>query len=621
VGRSLLVAADAVLIAAAFYLAFWVRFEGHVPADRLRQWWHSLPILLVLRIGLHAGLGLHRWSFRLPGLHEARRLVEVSALGSAAFVTVFYFLQRATEDIRLGPPRSVIVLEFLLSTSLLGLLRFWPRLARSWSADRRARADGRRRTLIVGAGNAGDLLMRDLQHSPDHPYRVLGFVDDDPARRGSSLGGRPVLGTLEDLPALCRAHDVSQLLFAIPSLPAPRLREVLTACRGLRLHYKLLPLSVAYLQDRRSTSVLQDLRPEDLLARSAVRFAPEAAAALVTGRRVLVTGAGGSIGSEIARQVATHGAGAVVLLDVAESPLYLLARELEAHHPSLAVAAELVDVRDAPRLRAAFLRHRPQDVFHAAARKHVPLMEAQPEEAVRTNVTGCRLAVEAASEAGAERFVLISTAKAVRPAGAMGASKRLAELVVREQAARARTRFTAVRFGNVLGSSGSVVPLFKAQVEAGGPVTVSDAGCRRYLMTVAEAVGMVVEAGLSGYGDLCVLDMGEPIRILDLARMMIALSGHAEDEIGIVFTGLRPGEKLEEELLAPEEATRARWARDAVRALDAPPPPAAFRERLRRLEEAAEGGDRETVVALMGELVPDYAAARGAVSAPALAAR
>ena len=619
--QALLLVFDAVLIALAFYLAFALRFDGAIPPARVSQFLRHLPVLIALRLSLHVFFGIHRWSFRLSGFHEAVRVVQTSLCGSAAFVAVFYFMQRAEEDLSIGPPRSVIVIEFLLTTTLIGALRFSRRLAHMWLSEaQRGGPATRIRTLIVGAGNAGELLLRDLQRSNEHPYRVLGFVDDQQMKWGTTIGGRPVLGGLEDLPALVRRWHVRQLLFAIARLPAGRLRQILSACAGAKLNYKILPVSFEYLNDRLSTSMLQDLAPEDLLPRHQVAFDAADVKARVAGRRMLVTGAGGSIGREICRQLASGAPEQLVLVDTNENTLYLLYRELERSFPRVALSVEVADVRDHARMRAVGRRYRPQDVFHAAAHKHVPLMEASPEEAVKTNVGGCRNVVAMAHESGAERFVLISTDKAVNPAGAMGATKSLAELIVRDQAVRSATACTIVRFGNVLGSAGSVVPLFKEQIAAGGPVTVTHPDCRRFLMTIGEAVGLVLRAGLGSHGDLCILEMGEPMRMLDLARLMIAMSGQVPDEeIPIVFTGLRPGEKLEEELMTAEEAARSQVVDAAIRAISVAPPSPATMQRIAELETLAWQGDRAGVARLLAALVPTYQGAPEEAAHPALA--
>ena len=602
---------DALLITASIYTAYLLRFEGRIWPEYREIFWRFLPLFLMIRLTLHLAFGLHRWSFRFSGLHEALRVVGATLAGTAVFVTVFYFLQTV------GPPRSVLVMEFFLTASLVGAFRFSPRFAQTWLlAQSRSRSGLRARTLIVGAGSAGDLLQRDLLRSDEHAYDVVGFVDDDPRKWGQWIGGRPVLGPISRLPEIARSRDVEQLLFAIPRMPAARVREILAACADLKLSYKIVPVSFAYLNDRADQSVLADLQPDHLLPRHEVRFDEQELDSLVRGRRVLVTGAAGSIGSEACRQIAAHAPSRLVLADIDENNLYFLYRHLRHLYPTLAVSAQVVDIRDAARVEQLVAEFRPQDLVHAAAHKHVPLMEYAPEEAVKNNVVGCQNVIAAADRLEVERFVLVSTDKAVNPASVMGASKRLAELLVQRQAARSRTRFATVRFGNVLGSAGSVVPLFKEQIARGGPVTVTHAECRRYLMTIPEAVGLVLLAGLGGYGEMLILEMGEPIRILDLARMMISLSGHVpEKDVRIEITGLRPGEKLDEELMTAEEAARSREVRPKVKAVAIEAPPADLLERVERLAAAAQRGDRDAVLAAMREAVPGFTPSSVAASA------
>ena len=606
----LILAVDGLVISAALYLGYFLRFEGFPPPDRVAQYWHCLPLLLAIRLPLHLIFGIHRWSFRLSGFYEAVRVILTSLTGSSCFVMVFFFAQRAAENIHIGPPRSVIVIEFFVTTSLLGAMRFSPRLAYSWSLDKiRARSGPAVRAVIVGAGSAGELLLRDLHRSDEHRYEIAGFVDDDPSKWWTSIGGRPVLGPLESLPEVVRRRNVTELLFAIPRLPAGRLREILTLCADLKLAYKILPVSFAYLNDRAGASQLQELEPDDLLPRQQVIFDRGEIRALVEGRRVMVTGAGGSIGSEICRQVAAFRPSSLVLVDLNENQLYLLFRDLQQRFPSVSFSADVADVRDRGRMLRLGERHRPQDIFHAAAHKHVPLTELAPEEAVRTNVLGCLNVAQMADAVGAQRFVLVSTDKAVRPSSVMGATKAVAELIARHIGQRSPTIFTAVRFGNVLGSAGSVVPLFKAQIAGGGPVTVTHPDCRRYLMTLGEAVGLVLLAGLGCHGDLCILEMGEPIRILDLARLMITLSGLVPDQdIKIVFTGLRPGEKLNEQLMTDEEAAHSRELRDRVRVIDDMPVPLDLMEQISGLERLAAEGDGRALVAALEAIVPSYTA-------------
>jgi FlaA1/EpsC-like NDP-sugar epimerase len=606
----LILALDAAIVVSSFYAAYLLRFDGQIPPEYQAIFRRFLPLFLAIRLSLHLGFGLHRWSFRFSGFYEALRVVAATLVGTAAFVAVFYFLQTP------GPPRSVLAMEFFLTASLVGAFRFSPRLAEPWLlAQSRSRAGVRKRTLIVGAGSAGELLQRDLRRSDEHLYDVIGFVDDDRRKWGQWIGGRPVLGSIDRLPEIASTRGVEQLLFAIPRMPAARLREILAACSELKLSYKVVPVSFAYLNDRADLSALADLAPDHLLPRHEVRFDERELDRLVRGRRILVTGAAGSIGSEACRQIAAHAPALLVLADIDENNLYFLYRHLQHSHPDLAVEVQVVDIRDAARVEQLMRAYRPQDVIHAAAHKHVPLMEYAPEEAVKNNGIGCLNVVDAADLLGVERFVLISTDKAVNPASVMGATKRISELLVQERAGRSRTRFSTVRFGNVLGSAGSVVPLFKEQIALGGPVTVTHAECRRYLMTIPEAVGLVLLAGLGGYGELLILEMGEPIKILDLARMMISLSGHVPDkDIPIVITGLRPGEKLDEELMTPEEAARSREVRPKVRAVLVERPPVDLREQVERLHAAAQRGDRDAVVAGLRVVVPGYTPVAGEVT-------
>src|SRR5712692_7840172 len=497
----LILALDGLLNSASRYTAYLLRAEGQIWPEDQQIFRRFLPLFLAIRLALPLAFGLHRWSFRLSGFYEALRVVTATLVGTACFVAAFYFLQTT------GPPRSVLAMEFFLTASLVGAFRFSPRLAQNWLlAQGRSRSGRRIRTIIVGAGSAADLLLRDLLRFDERSYEVVGFVDDDRRKGGQWIGGRPVLGPIDRLPDLLVSRDVQQLLFAIPRMPAARLREILGACADQKLSYKILPVSFAYLNDRVGLSMLHDLSPDHLLPRNEVRFDEGELDALVRDRRILVTGAAGSIGGEACRQIAAHGPARLILADIDEDNLYFLFRHLQARHPDLALEAQVVDIRDAARLRQLGREYRPQDIVHAAAHKHVPLMEYAPEEAVKNNVTGCLNVVALAEAVEAEKFVLVSTDKAVNPASVMGATKKISELIVQERARGSATRFTTVRFGNVLGSAGSVVPLFKEQIAGGGPVTVTHPDCRRYLMTIPEAVGLLLLAGLSHYGELLILE-------------------------------------------------------------------------------------------------------------------
>ena len=589
---------DAALVVASLFLALLLRFDGAPPREWLDAAWALWPAWVAARLSLGGVFRLYRWSFWTPGLAEAAQVCLANLLGTAALVPISLWMQPH------GLPRSVYALELFFTTALTGGLRFGPRLLRRWSVERR-RA-GAARTLIAGAGTAGDLLLRDILSSPSHPYHVIGYVDDDARKVGTSLNGRRVLGTLDDLPNLAGDHRVSVVLIAISGMPAQRLREVLKLCSHLALQYKIVPGSPAQTDQRLTAAMLNDLCAEDLLPREPVSFDREEIRRHVAGRRILVTGAGGSIGGEIARQLAAHGPARLVLLDLNENELYLLCRSLQSKHPGLDIRPVVANIRDEARILAVGREHRPEHVFHAAAHKHVPLMEDAPEEALKNNVLGTLHVARMADAVGAERFMLISTDKAVRPTSVMGASKRAAEVVIRALAERSRTRFTAVRFGNVLGSAGSVLPLFKQQIRGGGPVTITHPDCTRYFMTISEAVGLVLLAGLGGYGQLCVLEMGEPIRIAELASHLVTLAGLVPGrDISIVYTGLRPGEKLNEDVLTEEEE-RSQFVRNGIRVARAPPPPPEALDLVETLGEALAQENGGLAMHLLRVLVPSY---------------
>jgi FlaA1/EpsC-like NDP-sugar epimerase len=523
-------------------------------------------------------------------------------LGSALFVSLMPLLVGRTV------PRSIVVLEYFLTTTLMAVSRFGPRLAQGWVLERRrGRKNGQvRRTVIVGAGNAGDLLLRDLLRSPGHDHSVVGLVDDDPAKIGTFIGGKLVLGNISELPGIIDRYRVSTVMLAIPNLAGERVREILRLCSCHRASFKIIPSSFSFVNRRVTAAMLENVTPEDLLPRGEIAFSQPEIRSVVQGRRILVTGGAGTIGGEIVRQVVALDASLVVLVDINENELYLGYRRLKAAYPKADVRVEVADIRDEARLQHLAREYSPQYVFHAAAHKHVPLMEEAPEEAIKNNVLGTLHVARMAIGCGAERLVFISTDKAVRPSSVMGVSKRIGELIVRDLARTSETRMAAVRFGNVLGSAGSVVQLFREQIERGGPVTVTDPRCTRYFMTVSEAVGLVLLAGLGGYGDVCVLDMGEAIRIEDLAASMITMAGRVPGtEIPIVYTGLRPGEKLNEETLTEDEE-KAVVVRNRIKVANCPPPPVDLAEKIELLRRLAEGGEREKILALLRAIVPTY---------------
>jgi FlaA1/EpsC-like NDP-sugar epimerase len=462
-------------------------------------------------------------------------------------------------------------------------------------------------TLLVGAGAAGVMAVREIRSRGEQGLDLRGFVDDDPLKQGAVIHGLRVLGPTEALPRLVPSLGIEQVIITIAEAPQAQLQRILRICEGIPVKAQMIPALYDLLQGKVSISELRAVDVEQLLHRETVSFAENDLGPFLGGKAVAVTGAGGSIGSELARQVARFSPSSLLLVERAEPALYEIDRELREAWPSLSVVPVLADVGDSARMRAVFSRHRPQVVAHAAAHKHVPLVETNAAEAVRNNVLGTMHLAEAAGELGVETFILISTDKAVRPSSVMGATKRVAELVVQDLGRRFPTRYVAVRFGNVLGSAGSVIPLFREQIARGGPVTITHPDMQRYFMTIPEAAVLTLQAGAMGAGgEIFVLDMGEPIRIVDLARRMIELSGHPRsDEIEIVYTGVRPGEKLFEELQYGSEAIdQTRHPKIFIGKIAA-----VHSERLvaalARLSELAASGSDDEVRAFLGALLPE----------------
>lgn len=605
-GRGIvLLLVDSLLAVVGLWAAFQLRFDD--PERHLMDFPLLALALVLARASAGLYFGLHRWSFKFSSLRDGARVGLAGVVGTVAFVAGSYFFLR--DDLVELPARGVVVLEMLLTTASMIFVRFAPRLLWMYRADLVGRRHGAVRTLIAGAGASGEMLLRDLQRSDDHDLHVVGFVDDDRKKWGHIVGGKPILGSISDLPRLARRHRVSQVVLAIPRLPAARLREILSHEFSQKVRFKILPVSYGRLEDRSPADVLQDLSPEDLLVRDELTFDHgDTPRRLGSERLALVTGAAGSIGREICSQLLGLGCRRLVMLDIDENQLYLLARRFERRHPGARIVAEVASIRDVARLGAIFRRHRPADVFHAAARKHVPMMEAAPSEAVKTNVAGTLHLARLADAEGVERFVFTSTDKAVRPTSVMGATKRVGEQVVRALGGGSATRFSVVRFGNVLDSAGSVVPVFREQIAAGGPVTVTHADVERFFMTIREAVGLVLRAAYGDHGELCVLEMGEPIRIMELARQMITMAGLvAGEDIRIELTGLRPGEKLYEELLGDGEVV-VRTVDRKIRVVEGRAPSPDFVERVEELCAAAREENDHRVRRILRDLLPDYRA-------------
>jgi FlaA1/EpsC-like NDP-sugar epimerase len=604
--RALEFGADALLCAAAFALAFFLRFlddGGQIPDRYVTM---MLGAMAFVGIGKSLVLELlgqhHQWwrYFRLPDLWP---LVRALAVASALLVLVFVLVKPYPDSL----PRSVVIFDFMLSCALLG----GARLARRTLAERPDRiARASRSVLVVGAGSGGQMVVRELQLNPNLGARAIGFVDDDPGKRNMRAAGVKVLGTTDEIGEILDRHSPDEVVIAIPSAPGVLRGKVAAACREREIAVRTLPTVFELLRGGvQLTRQLREVRVEDVLGRDAVVMELDRVGAYLEDKRVLVTGAGGSIGSELVRQIARVRPRLLVLADHAEDNLFEIDREMTSQWQFTKVESVLADCKEGERMLEVMQRFKPEVVFHAAAYKHVGLVETNPLEALRNNAIATQVTAKTAAAAGVERFVLVSTDKAVNPRTVMGATKAMAEWIVSAAGDRnPETRFTIVRFGNVLASSGSVVPIFRSQIEQGGPVTVTDPDMTRYFMTIPEAVQLVIQAGDlgGGSGDVFVLEMGDPVRIVDLARNMIRLAGYEPDvDIPIEIIGVRPGEKIHEELFNLDERPQPTTADRIVRAVrDQPRDPDWVEDTVDRLAALVAAGDEaglaEHVVELMG---------------------
>ncbi len=602
----LLTVGYAVLVQGSYLAALLLRFEGQVPHRFWAGYLAIAPAFTLLSLIGYRLSGLYHGLWRYASTITLFQIVKGVTLSAAALVGIMFFTPEPLF------PRSLIVMVWLWQLVLVGGVRFAWRLSRErvlGPTPSRAL-----RTLVVGADHTGVHLIQEMRRAPDGPNTLtpIGFIDDDSRLSGHLVEGVKVLGTIADLPRVLVERRVEMVIVSDPGVPAKVVREIARFCVDANVSVKTLPGLSDLQQGRTALSQMRDVQIEDLLGRQPVQLDLEEVAAFLRDQRVLVTGAGGSIGSELARQAAGFMPSELVLLDHAENGLYYLHNELAAQHPELAIHPVVADIKDPEGLERVFERFRPSVVFHAAAHKHVPLLEANPREAVLNNIVGTGHLARIADRHGVGKFVLISTDKAVNPTSVMGASKRVCEMMLQSLSERSLTRFVAVRFGNVLGSDGSVIPLFQRQLQRGGPITVTHPEARRYFMTIPESVRLVMQAGAMGRGgEVFLLDMGEQVRIVDLARQLIRMAGMREgQDIEIVYTGLRPGEKLYEELHTHTERTRiTRHERILVWELDARDEASLMRE-VSELERLALRGDPGAIKQQLHRLVPEYAEPR-----------
>lgn len=591
---------DAIMINASVYLALYLRFDvPYIPRQYLQPYQHIALYFTVTTLLLLWVTRVYHRMWQYAGSRDAQVLIG-SILGSVVFLDGYLLLEKAAHY-----PRGVYVLYVLFALALVGGWRF---LIRSyyditWIPKSKAAP----RVLVVGAGKAGQLAAQELGRHPEVGLAV-GFLDDDAAKRGMQIGNLKVLGTTAQLQPVMREQRVDQVLFAIPSASGKILRPLVDQCRDLNVKARLLPAINQMIGGQVLVNQIRDIQIEDLLQREPAMVDLAEIAGYITNRTVMVTGAGGTIGSELCRQVARFRPRRLVLLGLDETSIFDIEQEMRAAFPQMRVAPVVADLRDRRRVQQVMEQTRPEVIFHAAAHKHVPLMEIQPPEAIRNNVEGLWGFLDIAQKMHVERFVFISTDKAVNPTSVYGTTKRIGEILGAIYAQKSNMRFVTVRFGNVLGSRGSVLPTFQRQIAQGGPLTITHPDMVRYFMTVAEACQLVVQAGAMGHGgETFVLDMGEPLKIMDLAMNLIRLSGlNPGVDVDIVFTGLRPGEKLYEEPLTPEDQTKAtKNSRIFIHVGEAPN----ARRLLPLLDELVEAGrqaDEARIRRLLKDIVPEY---------------
>ncbi|HSW40647.1 MAG TPA: nucleoside-diphosphate sugar epimerase/dehydratase, partial [Acidobacteriota bacterium] len=551
----LMIFSDALLFVLAHVLAYLFRFEFSLSQNEIQPVHVALVWLVPLKTAIFFSFGLYKGMWRYTSIWDYWRLAYASLFAMLVSMAVLLYLYRFE-----GFSRAVFLMDGILTFLLTGGLRLLIRtyfmrdvkLNSPFSVPRQKL----KKILIIGAGDAGEKILREIFNNEQLHYQVVGFMDDDTKKHGRSIHGIPVLGPVKILPAILAKHDITELLIAIPSASGEQMRNILDTCKACDVSYKTLPGIGEIIDGRVSVKALRDVNYQDLLGRVPVQLDESGIRYYLKDKNVLITGCGGSIGSELCRHLSRFQPRSLILVDMSEANLFQIQMELIHEHAFRNIQMILGQVQDKALMKDVFLRYRPHVVFHAAAYKHVPMLEINPWEAVSNNILGSRIIMEMAAEHRVERFVLVSTDKAVRPTNVMGASKRVSERLLQWFSCRdTETRFMAVRFGNVVGSSGSVIPLFRRQIELGGPVTVTHPDVTRYFMTIPEAAQLIIQAGALGSGgEIFVLKMGRPVRIAEMAEDLIRLSGkEPHQEIEIIFTGLREGEKLFEELITSGE--------------------------------------------------------------------
>jgi len=554
--KPLIILAHIIAFAASLMLSFLVLNDMQFPGGWFVKYYLPfLPLFITIKLVVFGLFKQYRGWWRYVGISDLLGILRASLVSTIIIVALLFaivphisFLRAKLPDIKYVDVDGVVMADMFSTILLLAGLRMVIRLY--YEEFRTVQGSRLKRFLIVGAGNAGEALLREIHRMPIAQYEVIGFIDDAPVKQGLDIHGIPILGTVEKLPKICTDRNIEEIAIAMPSASHQQLRRVIQVCQGAKIRFRTVPAITDIASGKFRVSQIRDVDINDLLGRQVVQLDQDSIEAFTKDKVILVTGAGGSIGSEMCRQLCRFSPKLLLLLEQAENPLFYIERELQRQFPAVRLEGIICDITDKPRVERIFEKYKPEVVIHAAAHKHVPLMELNPGEAIKNNVVGTRVVADAADRFGTANFVMISTDKAVNPTSIMGSSKRIAEMYIQDLSRTSRTHFVTVRFGNVLGSEGSVVPIFKKQIAEGGPVTVTHPQMKRYFMTIPEASQLVLQAATMGKGgEIFVLDMGEPVKIVDLAKELITLSGFRPGEdIEITFTNPRPGEKLFEEL-------------------------------------------------------------------------
>lgn len=606
---------DACLVVLAYFLSYLLRFEGDIPYQELKKFKTTIPWILIFKLFVFITLGLYRGMWRYTSLHDLFNVLKATMVSSVVVILAILFIYRFE-----GFPRSVFIMDWILTFIFIAGIRVLIRILlfekeKGFKPLRqlfRLRADAekqntRKNLLIIGAGDAGEKILREIKENHRLNYNVIGFLDDDPGKRGMKIHGVPVLGPVPKIHNLAYDAAMDEILIAVPSASAKQMRKILEACEATGLKTRTTPGIGELIDGKITFKTIREVSFEDLLGRDPVDLDVKSIGDYLTDKVVLVSGAGGSIGSELCRQITAFKPRTIILFDKTENSLFHIEMEFRQRFPKVFITPVLGDVKYRDSLQKHFDAYRPQVVFHAAAYKHVPIVELNPSEAIFNNIIGTKNMVELAHEFEIERFIMISTDKAVRPTNVMGATKRVAEMITSCYASNP-TRYVSVRFGNVIGSEGSVVHLFKKQIERFGPVTVTHPEITRYFMTIPESCKLILQAGALGEGgEIFILDMGTPIKIVDMAKDLIRRSGFRPDvDIEIQFTGLRPGEKLHEELITEGEGI-VRTPHEKIFVLKGEPCDLQWLYgKIEELVKLAHQQDASGIKSKLKEIVPEY---------------